>query len=141
MLILIIFIVLILIGITLLVYNYFKDNDVCLSVGLTLTFFGSIASVALGIIACVTNSYANCQKNRIEYEQKVIQLNNTYRTLIDKTENFNIYTAIEQYNTQVAEFKSKIMVNQDFLNNPWTNWLFCKEFKNMDANAVQYIIK
>ena len=105
-------------------------------------FIGTV-SFGLSTVVCVTvaiamNSNYKCCEERNWYKQQVIQLNSTYEVLINNSYNA---TAVQQYNSEVAEFKSQIASIQLNLNNPWVSWFNCKEYKNMSTKAVKYITR
>lgn len=113
--------------------NYWDDKEF---IGWAGTALFGLALFICGLISLLNNASSQCYKAKAWYEQQVTQLNNTYETLTTHAYN---PIAIQQYNSEVAEFKGKIIAAQLSLNNPWISWFECKEYKNMSAEAVKYV--
>ena len=146
MILMIIFIVLTIIGTVMWVLTKKYDYKLSEVVDTTLTITGATLTVLFGLITiiggmwCVmANNPMTYENERIAYVEKVDSLNATYSVLITNVDNESYKISIQQYNQEIREFKTEIKTNQKWLNNPWTNWFMCKEYKNMDVNAVSYI--
>ena len=117
-----------------------KIQDNLFTASLILLFPGGILSCVFGSISFAVNSPMYCTAERVKYEERVTELNTTYNYLMTyDNETLARYTAIQQYNTEVREFKTDILEAQTRLKNPWLNWLECREYKNMNVDAVKYI--
>lgn len=133
-------------GVGLLIYSFcLKDllnetRDVLFLISLSLCLIGGVFSIICGSISICNNSRYTCITEKIKYEEKVTELNTTYDYLMTyNDETYARYTAIQQYNSEVEEFKTNILKKQATLKDPWVCWFECKEYNNMDANSVKYI--
>ena len=80
-------------------------------------FFGGCAIVTgvvlgvIGLVQIINNCPAVARSTRLELTQKIAYLNNTYEILYKEyKENSNsyVFTAIEQYNSDVNRFKTTV---------------------------------
>ena len=126
-------------GIIAAVICHYTDSDLFFTLSAIGILVGGIFSAASGIVALIANSSPVCIDSRQRYEQNVKNLSTTYKILMEADDGYAKYTAIQQYNVEVKEFKTNILVKQECLKNPWINWFVCRENNNFDANAVQYI--
>lgn len=118
-------------------YHYNWDTVALIFLALSI-FVGLGASISIGLSIGV-NSVVNCKKQELHYEEQVKSLNDTYEVLIHVDETWDKYTAIQQYNQEVKDFKYEIKYEQEMLDNLWLNWFHCKSYKNFDSNSVSYI--
>lgn len=114
-------------------------DDLFEMITLCVLLVAGIGSLATGGIAALSNTSYNALIHTTHYEESVRELNTTYNYLISAPEGAAKYTAVQQYNSEVKEFKQDIIQEQKRLENPWVSWFHCYAFNNMDANAVQYI--
>lgn len=119
-------------------WNFLGDLWFC-GVSTIFAATGLTMSIVCFSYCLASNCPHTCKMERIDYEAKVNELTATYTYLNNLDDNKDKYTAIQQYNAEVNEFKTNILKHQSALKNPWINWLHCKEYKNFDANVVSYI--
>ena len=112
-------------------------------------FFGGcaivtgLALVVIGLVQIINNCPAVVRSTKLELTQRIASLNNTYEILYKEyKENSNsyVFTAIEQYNDDVTNYKITVETSQMSLKNPWTSWFVCHAYKDFSVDAVSYII-
>ncbi len=109
------------------------------SISLALSFIGGLGLMGCCLFIALCNSPAAHVAARVNYSETVTSLNSTYKLLTQAEDSYAKYTAIQQYNSEVREFKEDITTTQAHLKNPWINWMCNYEYKNFDANVVSYI--
>ena len=137
MLIILLCLILVIVGVILTIK--FTDEVPGIAGCVVAVFFG-VVLLAEVIDCIVANSPTSASTVRIKYTENVAHLTATYNMIMTYDQpDYARYTAIQQYNAEVAEFKSEILGNQRLLKNPWVNWFNCYQWNNCDANAVSYI--
>lgn len=141
MIITLIFIVMLVAGIIIVFLTYNNwEYEVLFGCGIVAAVFGGIGMIVCGSVAIAQNNSLKCNTIYISYKEKATQFNNTYDYIMSYTNpDADRYTAIQQYNSEVATFKSDILERQKCLKNYWVNWFVCRQYASFDANAVKYI--
>lgn len=111
-------------------------------------FFGGCSIVTgltlavIGMVQIISNCPAVARSTRLELTQRITSLNSTYEILYKEyKENSNsyVFTAIEQYNSDVTRYKVTVETSQMSLKNPWISWFVCHAYKEFSVDAVSYI--
>ena len=112
-------------------------ENVCLVSGL-LSFFASLLSIS-AIGCCIAiNLPQKAREIKIKYDNDVYSLNATYKTLEKADDSWAKYTAVQQYNEAVKEFRTDIETNKAALNNPFISWFTCHIYAELDPNSVSF---
>ena len=140
MIIFILTIVVALIGVLLIILSQKFDWGDDGFIGAIPAATGVVGFFVCGIMALCINGHTTYRREMIKYETKVEELTTTYNVLIEHNDaSYARYTAIQQYNQEVREFKQNILDEQWRLKNPWINWYHCSAYAKMDYNIVSYI--
>ena len=100
---------------------------------------GCILLVICGVICFGINCEMTTNDYLISYEEQVEELKAS-RDYILKISDDHVKTiAATEYNSKVSEFKTNIRRHKMYLANPWINWFIPRAYKEMDANAVDYL--
>lgn len=103
-----------------------------------LSWFAS--AIAGAMIGCSigNNLPQKAREIRIKYDNDVYSLNATYKTLEKADDSWAKYTAVQQYNEAVKEFKTDIETNKAIVNNPFISWFTCYIYAELDPNSVSF---
>ena len=103
-----------------------------------LSWFAS--AIAGAMIGCSigNNTPQKAREIKIKYDNDVYSLNATYKTLEKADDSWAKYTAIQQYNESVKEFKTDIETNKAIVNNPFISWFTCYIYAELDPNSVSF---
>ena len=148
----IIFGVLLLIGLVFIIlgatgrYSTTDGDEISIAAGGIVGGTAVLGLVLCGILCLMANNpaYIKSEEYKLSEKVKLFQNNKTllesYHLVTDDngktvfTSDFTIemlstaeyYQAVENYNTEIYEFKTKIKTEQfDRLYNPWINWMVC----------------
>lgn len=140
MILFIISVVIMLGGIVALVLNEvnYWHNDGCIFGGIFASVLGLIAVASIGASSIAINGITHSSEVRAHLTEQVEGLNRTYEILTTAETDSYTYTAIQQYNAAVAEYKAEVGSNQEKRKNPWINWLTCYVYEEFDVDAVRY---
>lgn len=141
MILMIIFIALFVLGVLGGIAYKVRDYDEDMHLVLNLVEAGiGILGVVIGTMVIIMNNndYARSQV-RLTYQQEVEEFNATRSVIETIQDDYARSVAIQQYNTNVKEFKQDIIMNQLYVKNPWISWFCNQEYKNLDVNVVSYI--
>ena len=112
-------------------------EDVC-SVSLVLSCIASVISgTAIGC-SIGNNLPQKAREIKIKYYNDVYSFNVTYKTLEKAENSWAKYTAVQQYNEAVKEFKTSIETNKAIVNNPFISWFTCYIYAELDPNSVSF---
>lgn len=145
MILIIIFAVLLVVGITALIVihnsdaDYFYDHEWPFGVTMFCAIAGGFFLFLFGLIAIGSNCESTVQDHLIHYEEEVEELQSSRSYILNITDDHVRSIAITEYNEKVGKFKHDIRSHQYFLTNPWINWLTSRSYRSMDADIVDYL--
>lgn len=93
----------------------------------------------MGIIIGCTRGPLSQQETRIQLQETISELNSTRIYAEQELAKGNI-VVVNQYNTNVRNFRTEISTEQLLLNNPWVNWFHSPVYNEVNLDDIQYII-
>jgi len=141
MILMIIFIVMLVVGIIgCICYSRFEmDSELHLGANLMLGGLGILGLIVGVIVIIMNNNSFSRSQARLVYEQNVAEFNATRNVIENIQDDYARSVAIQQYNTNVKEFKEDIITLQHYVNNPWISWFCNQEYKSFNVDVVSYI--
>ena len=118
--------------------QYRRDTETGRTVSVALIVMFTLFLTISGAVCIGMNAPMKNDQIRIEYNNNVTSLNETYNILLNTDDSLDKYTAIQQYNNDVRDFKTEIQQAQYVLSNPWINWFESYVYAEFDSNAVSY---
>ncbi len=133
---------LIIIGIIgVIIYNKTSYEDLGIGMGI----FGFIIGVSGMITCCITilcnNNKIKRQSVKVKLDNKIAEIQATRQLITTIQDDYARSVAITEYNHKVKEYKTEIESIKVYSESLWLNWFYCKEYKNYDSNAVEYILE
>lgn len=121
------------------IFSYKTNNEGNMWLSGSFGFLSAIILVTLITIAALENTPFRHERTKLEYDEIITELLATRNKIQTITDDYSRSVAIQQYNTEVREFKIEIKKHQYNLKNPWINWFENYVYVDFDADVVSYL--